>query len=149
MATRERVLARDGHLCQCDDCARIEIPLEADQVDHKVPLWEGGQDVDENLWALNAECHKRKTKAEAARRAAASLVSPEPADSPLGFLLGVMNDEEQDPRLRVRAAIAAAQYKHAKVGEGGKKDAKQGAADVVAGGKFAAAAPPKLVVNNR
>ncbi len=83
------------------------------------------------------------------RRAAASLVAPEAADNPLAFLLGVMNDDEQDPRLRVRAAIAAVQYTHPKIAEGiGKKGARQGAAEAI-GGKFAAASPPKLVVNNR
>lgn len=46
--------------------------------------------------------------------------------------------------LQVRAAIAAVQYTHAKVGEGGKKEQKQEAANKVAS-RFAPAAPPKLV----
>ncbi len=50
--------------------------------------------------------------------------------------------------IQVRAAIAAVQYTHAKKGEGGKKEARQDQAERVAS-KFAAAAPPKLVVNNR
>ena len=50
--------------------------------------------------------------------------------------------------IQVRAAIAAVQYTHAKKGEGGKKKARQDQAERVAS-KFAAAAPPKLVVNNR
>src|SRR5687767_3784420 len=48
--------------------------------------------------------------------------APPKADTPLEFLKGVMNDLEQDPKLRVRAAIAAAQYEHLKKGDGGKKD---------------------------
>ncbi|MBN3758168.1 terminase [Paraburkholderia sp. Tr-20389] len=49
--------------------------------------------------------------------------------------------------LQVRAAIAAVQYTHAKMGEGGKKAAKVAAAKKAAG-KFASLPPPKLVVNN-
>lgn len=68
---------------------------------------------------------------------------------PLDFLLAVMDHPEVDPKLRVRAAVAAAQYVHSKKGEGGKKDGKQEAADRAGQGKFAPAAPPKLVVNNK
>lgn len=46
--------------------------------------------------------------------------------------------------LQVRAAIAAVQYTHAKMAEGGKKEQRQADAQKVAG-RFAAAAPPKLV----
>ena len=50
--------------------------------------------------------------------------------------------------LQVRAAIAAVQYTHTKKGDGGKKDEKEEAAKRAGKGKFASAAPPKLVVNN-
>ncbi|WP_157637460.1 hypothetical protein [Burkholderia ubonensis] len=50
--------------------------------------------------------------------------------------------------LQVRAAIAAVQYTHHKMGEGGKKDAKAEAAKKVAS-RFSPAAPPRLVVSNR
>ena len=50
------------------------------------------------------------------------IAPPAPADTPLEFLKGVMNDTAQDPKLRVRAAIAAAQYEHLKKGDGGKRD---------------------------
>lgn len=46
--------------------------------------------------------------------------------------------------IQVRAAVAAVQYTHAKVGEGGKKQKKQEEAHKVAG-RFASAAPPRLV----
>lgn len=69
-----------------------------------------------------------------------------PHEDPLAFLLTVMNDPAVDAGLRVRAAVAAAQYTHAKVGEGSKKDARSEAARAAAGGKFAQPAPPKLVV---
>lgn len=72
-----------------------------------------------------------------------------PADQdPLAFLLSVMNSAETDARLRVRAAVAAAQYVHTKRGEGGKKESAEKAAGEAASGKFAPSAPPRLVVNN-
>lgn len=65
--------------------------------------------------------------------------------TPLEFLLSVMNDNRIEDRLRIDAAKTAAQYIHAKKGEGGKKEEQQNAAKMAGGGKFAAAAPPKLV----
>lgn len=67
---------------------------------------------------------------------------------PLDFLLSVMDDRTVDAKLRVRAAVAAAQYVHPKKGEGGKKDERQAAAEKAGRGKFAPPTPPKLVVNN-
>jgi len=67
---------------------------------------------------------------------------------PLEFLLAVMDDPEVDKKLRVRAAVAAAQYLHTKRGDGGKKDEKERAAKTAGEGKFKPAAAPKLVVNN-
>lgn len=46
--------------------------------------------------------------------------------------------------LQVRAAIAAVQYTHVKAGDGGKKEAKQEAAEKVAS-RFAPAPAPRLV----
>lgn len=45
-----------------------------------------------------------------------------PADDPLVFLKGVMNDLRADPKLRVDAAKSLASYIHAKPGEKGKKE---------------------------
>lgn len=67
---------------------------------------------------------------------------------PKVFLLALMNDLEADVKLRADAAKALMPFMHSKLGEGGKKDQRQDAAKKVAGGKFAAAAPPKLVVSN-
>ena len=50
--------------------------------------------------------------------------------------------------LQVRAATAAVQYTHHKMGEGGKKDATADAAKKAAR-RFAPLAVPKLVVNNK
>lgn len=46
---------------------------------------------------------------------------------------------------QVRAAVAAVQYTHTKKGDGGKKDDQAENAKKAGAGKFAAAAPPKLV----
>ena len=69
--------------------------------------------------------------------------------TPLEFLLSVMNDNEVDDRLRIDAAKAAAVFVHAKPGDAGKKDERQDAAKKAATGKFGAAAPPLRVVNGR
>lgn len=69
--------------------------------------------------------------------------------TPLEYMLAVMNDPDADKGRRDRLAVAAAPYLHPKKGEGGKKEELGGKADRAARGKFAAAAPPKLVVNNR
>lgn len=65
---RLRVLERDGHLCRCEDCASAGLLTPATHVDHIVEKVDGGSDDDENLRAMNADCHKRKTAAEQARR---------------------------------------------------------------------------------
>lgn len=69
--------------------------------------------------------------------------------SPLEYMLSVMRDPDADEIRRDKMAVAAAPFVHGKIGEGGKKDEKQRAAKNAGGGKFAQAAPPKLVVNNR
>lgn len=67
--------------------------------------------------------------------------------TPLEFLLGVMNNNSIEDKLRLDAAKTAAQYVHAKKGEGGIKDAQQDAAKKAGAGKFGASAPPRLVSN--
>lgn len=67
-------------------------------------------------------------------------------DDPIAFLKAVMNDSGEDIKLRVDAAKAMLPYMHQKKGEGGKKDARQEAAQKVAG-RFAPSAPPKLVAS--
>ena len=64
-ATRERILRRDGGLCQCFDCkeaGRFEIAHMVDHVDNRRGA---GYDDDANLAAINRQCHERKTLLEA------------------------------------------------------------------------------------
>lgn len=68
---------------------------------------------------------------------------------PLAFLLSVQNNADAAPALRVRAAIAAAQYVHVKRADGGKKEEQAGKAKAAGGGRFSTPTPPRLVVNNK
>lgn len=63
----------------------------------------------------------------------------------LAMLQAVALGRVEATPLQVRAAIAAVQYTHTKKGDGGKKDDQADAAKKAAGGKFAAAQPPRLV----
>ncbi len=78
---------------------------------------------------------------------------PEPQRLPEMDMLQMLQDValgriEATP-LQVRAAIAAVQYTHTKKHDGGKKDEAADKAKKASTGKFAASAPPKLIVNNR
>jgi phage terminase small subunit len=68
-------------------------------------------------------------------------------DEPLAFLLAVQNHPTVDIKTRVRAAIAAAQYKHTKRGDGGKKDDQADKAKKAAQGRFGPRKPPLALVN--
>lgn len=53
---RAMVLARDGFACQmCGKRSELE-------VDHIIPVAKGGSWEMENLWTLDAGCHKAKSK---------------------------------------------------------------------------------------
>lgn len=62
--TRIFILNRDNHLCQ--PCLREGRVHVATEVDHRIPKWKGGTDDADNLQAINATCHREKTKHEAA-----------------------------------------------------------------------------------
>lgn len=74
--TRARILERDHYQCQCPQCteadARGERRLRATHVDHKISRekaralgWTTEQmEADDNLQAMNEDCHKRKTQEE-------------------------------------------------------------------------------------
>lgn len=64
--------------------------------------------------------------------------------TPLEYLLAVMRSPKASKSARMTAAIQAAPYVHPKLTPAGKKEAKRDAAKGAAGGRFAAAAPPRL-----
>lgn len=57
-------------------------------------------------------------------------------DDPQVLLIAMMNDTDLDARVRGDFAKALMPFKHQKLGEGGKKDQKQAAAEKAATGKF-------------
>ena len=64
-AVADQVMARDHYECQAQlhGCTVI-----ANEVDHVVPVFEGGNDELENLRAICSSCHKeKKTTGEATR----------------------------------------------------------------------------------
>jgi phage terminase small subunit len=67
----------------------------------------------------------------------------------LQFLQDVALGRVEANATQVRAAVAAVQYTHTKRHDGGKRDEQAERAKKVSAGKFAAAAPPRLVVNNQ
>lgn len=67
-AIRRRILTRDCGLCQCEQCKATGRVREGTIVDHIVPLWAGGREDDSNRQAINVECHKVKSDAEAKQR---------------------------------------------------------------------------------
>lgn len=69
-------------------------------------------------------------------------------DDPKVFLLAVMNHSLIKGNFRIDAAKTLLPFVHQKLGEGGKKEEKVNAAKKASAGRFGAAAPPKLVVNN-
>ena len=66
--------------------------------------------------------------------------------TPLEFLLSVMNDNAVEDRLRLEAAKTAAQYVHPKVGETGKKEQTGKKAEEASKGRFSPSAPPLRIV---
>jgi 5-methylcytosine-specific restriction protein A len=59
---RTYVLTRDRHVCHV--CGQAG----ANEVDHVIPVWEGGTDNPLNLRAIHRRpCHARKSASEAAR----------------------------------------------------------------------------------
>jgi len=90
-----------------------------------------------------------KGKSGGARPGAGRKPDPKPETvvsgirDPLEFLLDVQQGLIEPTPSQLRAAIAAAQYLHAKK-EGGKKDDAADKAKAAGGGKFGAIAAPRL-----
>lgn len=59
---RERILKRDGYLCQ--GCLRRGRVAVATDVDHILPLHQGGSNADSNQESLCRECHDQKSERE-------------------------------------------------------------------------------------
>ncbi len=66
---------------------------------------------------------------------------------PKDVLVAIMNDIEEDPKLRLEAAKSLMPYAHKKLGDQGKKEAGKAAAGAVATGRFAPPAPPLRMIN--
>lgn len=64
------ILRRDRFLCQCEQCAKRQVPLPANEVNHKVSKAEARRlgwteeqiDDPSNLEAVHPDCHKRITQ---------------------------------------------------------------------------------------
>lgn len=85
-------------------------------------------------------------KAEGAKSPAVPAV---PDQDPLDFLLTVQNSPNAPLKDRIRAAVAAAQYKHKKTGDGGKREEDAAKAGKAAKGKYGVRPAPLKVVGGR
>lgn len=65
MTRRARWLSLHPLCAHCEQAGRVTL---ADEVDHIVPLIEGGADDESNFQSLCSPCHKVKTAREASRR---------------------------------------------------------------------------------
>lgn len=68
-ARRIRII--DRYLNRCHRCGEVFDTADL-EVDHRIPLSEGGADTDENCAPICKPCHRSKTAAEAARAKAAT-----------------------------------------------------------------------------
>jgi len=79
---------------------------------------------------------KAKPTPEIESRADQAPVGQAPEKDPLRFLEGVMTGAIEANITQVRAAMAMLPFVHQKLGEGGKKEQKQAAAEGVSSGRF-------------
>jgi len=97
---------------------------------------------------LEPEKENLPVQNEAETETEPKLIKTETIDDPLVVMRRIMNDNLlTDPKLSLDAAAKLAPYVCAKVGEPGKKEAKNSAAKKAAN-SFTSMSPPKLVVNN-
>lgn len=85
-----------------------------------------------------------KAKAASEKDAPVAPIDPEPTRDAKEFLELVMLGLIGADAAQIKAATALLPFQHQKLGEGGKKELREEAAKKVAG-RFASAAPPKLV----
>lgn len=65
-----------GRYPLCCMCAAHGITAQADELDHRHALEDGGPDTEANSWGLCHGCHVHKTNAEEQRRAKGILNGP-------------------------------------------------------------------------
>lgn len=65
MTLRAQWFAKHPLCVECDKQGRV---TAAQELDHVIPLWQGGADDAANLQGLCIPCHREKTAAEAGRR---------------------------------------------------------------------------------
>ena len=75
---KKRIAAATGWRCYACD---ILLPSTY-EIDHKVPLFEGGPDTPENCGPLCPDCHRRKTEEESIRRARRNMQREERGANP-------------------------------------------------------------------
>jgi 5-methylcytosine-specific restriction protein A len=72
---RAKVLRRD-RFCRCEGCSACyqeeEEPAQgclrpSTEADHLIPVAEGGEESERNLFGMCSQCHKEKTKQESLR----------------------------------------------------------------------------------
>lgn len=78
------------------------------------------------------------------RKPPGDVPSSDDADDPLAFLRKVMLGQIDPSPSQLKAAIAAAQYCHAKKVGGAGRAEREKAAEDVAAGRFSPASPPRL-----
>jgi 5-methylcytosine-specific restriction protein A len=61
---RKQILKRDNYLCLA--CLALGRYIPAEEVDHKIPISQGGSDDPSNLQSLCSLCHREKTDTEVA-----------------------------------------------------------------------------------
>lgn len=66
-AAKLRRAVRKAVSGQCAICLRLFLPSQVD-IDHRIPLAKGGEDVDENVQILCKHCHKAKTAMDFGKR---------------------------------------------------------------------------------
>ena len=59
--TKKTIAFKQGWKCSCGCGASLQPDFH---IDHKIPLWRGGQDSIENMTAMNSACHNKKTSLE-------------------------------------------------------------------------------------
>ncbi|WP_109512790.1 terminase small subunit [Pseudomonas ovata] len=88
----------------------------------------------------------QKVKAKCPEDGAPDAPSFAETEDPQIFLTELMNSGDADLRMRLEAAKALMPYKHGKVADQGKKDAKADAAKNAGKGRYSQSRPPLTVV---